>query len=678
MNRRIKLSAVILATALTGIMVLMGPVQDTGDDAMMAWQLSQGKGSLASFTSPFLSLAMNYLYQNFSQVPWWSLLHVLSAWVLLTVLLNEVKRVYPRQRHLILYLVIFSGVWFAVMRQVNFTRTAAAFALSGIILCLIYIFAKQNEESAPFCIYLVGVCLYFLGIMIRFQAGILILPFMLALLVLRKLEFLKRQKTIRTRAAQYGFAMLIIVTLLLAGMKTIFWNMNPEWKQYQEYSDARAAIVDYTEFYPSWEEAKEQYKAYGLKNENDLDILLSKAYIGEPEVYSIQTLQSVRGLYRKSTGAWAEMKAGLSKMKQMLTDGNILLWLLLLFLYMMSEKRRKQICLSHIVLLCIAGAILIYFSFAGRMVLRVWEPTLMCVLSLSVVYVGTCLPFDQSGRQKNRRVVNMVFLCAAVALSFHTGIIRNICNMKFPDKTDDRDEISRARAEYIQATPDRIYLLSQPLFHHPPTPGPFGIWEAIPQGYLENYFALSNWEANTPTNLNKLKQLGITNPTKALIQRSDTYSEFMDDKTFQFLKSHYGSSITCSFVDTFPDEGAIVQYTSPIQSVVEFPESENTITLTRSEANTRYQIKAWNIEGRISGWTKNADHVAMYCNIIKKDKQTYSFRLACDEGGYFFACFYDVDENWLRNVEKASLVELKTDGQYILVGMVEDTELAAN
>ncbi len=675
-HEHIRTYAVLLATILTGLMVLMGPIQDTGDDAMMAWQLSQGIGSLASFIAPYLSLVMNGLYQKFPQIPWWSLMHVVGGWTLLLVLLSQIRQTYPRRNRFILCMVIFAGVWLAIMRQVNFTRTAIAFSLAGTILCLRYIFAKQMGGNIRFWTYLMGACLYLLGTMIRFQAGILILPFVFVLIVLRKIEFRGKQIEVKSKAAGYGFITLVAIGMFLTGMKTVFWNMHPEWKTYQEYSSVRAAIVDYTEFYPSWAEAKEQYKEYGLKDENDLDILLNKAYIGDSDVYSLQTLQSIQGLSRKSIGAWKEVKAGLIRIKQMLTEGNILLWLLLLFLYMIWEKG-KHICLPYMVLFCIAGAVLVYFSFAGRMVLRIWEPVLLCVMSLSLVYQSFCFTPSKSEEKKNF-CINTVFFGAAILLLFYTGIAQSIWNMKIPAKTDDRDGISRARAEYIQSTPDRIYLLSQPLFHHPPAPSPFGIWEPIPQNYLENYFALSNWEANTPTNLNKLEMLGITNATKALIERADTYSEFMDDKTFRFLKSHYGSNITCSFVDKFPDGGAVVQYASPIESGIQFPEFGYTTTLLKSEANIEYQIKAWDIEGKINGWSKSVGHEAMYCNIIKADGQTYSFRVACDDNGYFSACFYDIDVEWLADVKEVNLIELTSDGQYILVGILEDTNLVIN
>lgn len=669
--------AILLATLLTGLMILMRPLQDTGDDAMMAWQLSRGIGSLASFIAPYLSLIMNCLYQGFPQIPWWSLMHVAGGWTLLLVLFSHIRQTYPRRNHLMLCLVIFAGVWLAIMRRVNFTRTAIAFSLAGAILCLRYIFAKQNQEDIHFWTYLMGACLYLLGTMIRFQVGLLILPFILALLILRRIEFKEKRILVKSKAAGYGFAILIALVMLLTGTKNIFWNMNPEWKTYQEYSSVRAAIVDYTEFYPSWAEAKEQYKVYGLKDENDLDILLNKAYIGDPEVYSLQTLQSIQELSRKSIGAWKEIKAGLSRIKQMMIEGSILLWLLLLFLYMIWEKG-KQICLPYMILFGIAGAVLVYFSFAGRMVLRIWEPVLLCVMSLGLIYHSFCFDYAKPEEKKRGHFTDVAFFGVVVLLLVYTGIAQSMCNMKIPDKTDDRDEISRARAEYIQSTPNRIYLLSQPLFHHPPAPSPFGIWEAIPQNYLENYFALSNWEANTPTNLNQLEMLGIANPTKALIERADTYSEFMDDKTFRFLKSHYGSNITCSFVDNFPDGGAVVQYASPIESGIQIPEYQYTVTLLKSEANIEYQIKAWDIEGTINGWSKSEGHEALYLNIRKAGGQTYSFRLACDDSGYFFACLYDIDAEWLEDAKEVSLIELTSGGKYILAGMLENTNLVTN
>lgn len=172
--------------------------------------------------------------------------------------------------------------------------------------------------------------------------------------------------------------------------------------------------------------------------------------------------------------------------------------------------------------------------------------------------------------------------------------------------------------------------------------------------------------------------LGIANPTKALIERADTYSEFMDDKTFRFLKSHYGSNITCSFVDNFPDGGAVVQYASPIESGIQIPEYQYTVTLLKSEANIEYQIKAWDIEGTINGWSKSEGHEALYLNIRKAGGQTYSFRLACDDSGYFFACLYDIDAEWLEDAKEVSLIELTSGGKYILAGMLENTNLVTN
>ena len=52
--------------------------------------------------------------------------------------------------------------------------------------------------------------------------------------------------------------------------------------------------------------------------------------------------------------------------------------------------------------------------------------------------------------------------------------------------------------------------------------------------------------------------------------------------------------------------------------------------------------------------------------------------MACDDNGYFSACFYDIDVEWLADVKEVNLIELTSDGQYILVGILEDTNLVIN
>ena len=156
----------------------------------------------------------------------------------------------------------------------------------------------------------------------------------------------------------------------------------------------------------------------------------------------------------------------------------------------------------------------------------------------------------------------------------------------------------------------------------------------------------------------------------ALFERTDTYAEVMDDQTYLYLQRHYTSNITCSFVDEFPDGGAVLQYTVPLgaDAVMTASDVQGKIYLLKSEADPRYQIKTWNMEGRIDGWDDVADCEALYCDIWKDDGQEYTFRLMLEEDGSFHAFFYDVDEVWMEDVIEENLIVLLNDGKYINLG----------
>lgn len=663
MIKKHNFKAFLLATILIGIMVLMKPIQDTGDDAFIAWQLSRGIGSIGSFISPYLSLLVSAFYEYIPKVAWWSVIHIMSAWVLMVILIHIILKQYKSKDRLILYMILFVGIWISIVERVNFTRTAAGFAIAGVVLIVSYIYDENvGVKRYNFSCILCGYSLYILGCMIRFQAGLMILPFMLIY------GFLKINDThdngkVLSRAVEKFFVLFgpFVVSVLLLLSQYVFWELHPEWKAYNEYNSVRSSIVDYVDKYPTWEQAERQYIECGLKEENDLRLLFDKAFVGDTEVYSLETLKNIQKLSKNKIEFIEKMKSTYERVRQMFVEGQMLPWLMLLIIYFyaITSKKKK---LAFFLFLSAAFAILGVFSFLGRMMLRVWEPILLCVIAMSIVY------FDTSANTRNpyklsRTIEKSAVVMIGVVLWFYTGMSQDFGRMGLPSYSDDRDEITRARAEYIESNADKIYLLSQPLIHHPPTPGFFGIWEPLPKNYCDNYFALSNWDSRTPSNLDRLKEIGIYNPVRALIERRDVYSEFMDGRLFDFIKCHYNKNITCSFVDEFDDNGAIVQYTAPIKETMINYAQNCEVTEIISKISNYYSTQTWKLSGNIEG-IDYRNHEALYCNIKKKNGQIFTFRLAYDGDENFHAYLYDVNEAWISDVERAYLIERQKNGRY--------------
>ena len=369
----------------------------------------------------------------------------------------------------------------------------------------------------------------------------------------------------------------------------------------------------------------------------------------------------------------------------MLKEGKVLICVFFLAFILYYGFNKKAFLPIGINLFCAFG-FLIVFSYLGRMMLRVWEPTLLCMMGAIIVLFGNMrandiereyeiqLIYNPRDRKKTRYrsflkfTVSDLFLgllCCIIFLG-SINVFSDLKSLSLPTYDVDRDEITRARAEFIDASRDEIYLLFFPLIHHPPQPGTFGLWEPLPADYCPNYFALTNWDATTPTNINRLKAYGIGNPVKALFERDDTYSDY-DRNVFDFIRHHYGENITCSKVKNFKDEGLIVQYSQPIlkENIKENVKSQ--VEIVKDEYLVYGGENGFHIKGSLDV-KEDMDIKALYCNVQSEDG-ILSYRLNWSEER-FEGIFLDVEDGSLDNQE-LYLVGKTENGEYFQLGDIE-------
>ncbi|PWJ48224.1 hypothetical protein [Faecalicatena contorta] len=686
-KHRIFFMTMVMSIISVLIWILIGPRQDTGDDAFIAWELSRGLGSIAAFISPYFSLIQSTLYAYIPNIAWWTWTAIAGGGILMWIGFYMIQKYYKG-----FFIWLISVIWFimtgtAIIYRINFTRTATSYALAGGMLIIIASNVKGSRSIKKTILYLAGIFLFLTGAMIRFQPALLIIPFMSIILFCQQgVENFKQIKSCFNKIWILSFMRkilplisVVICTIFLYFVNEAYWNTHPEWKAYNTYNTTRSTIADYVDYYPTWDEAKDEYKALGLKSENDLDMLFGFVFVGDTEVFNLQTLKGISELKDQSIDVVRRIYRMLEKVVNILTKSKTLFWFILFLLilrYHIGKNRYLPICLCVIYTL----AILFLFSFLGRMMLRVWEPTLLCCAGMLLLYFepdmekvsGYCI--EVSGIKLKREMQTLfsimvrdrIIIAAIVCLlAFKTGVFQMVSQVQLPNYSDDRDELMRSRAEYINDTSQRIYLLSWPLIHHPPYPGFFGIWEPLPAAYMDNAFALSNWDARTPGNLKSLNELGIENPVEALINRADTYSDY-EQRMHQFLKEHYNKNITVSKVGSFEDGGDIVQYTSPVEeNKIKDSSCDVEVDIDKSEYDMQNDVDAWYIKGKIDSDIK---YEAIYCNIIFNDG-TYTYRLNYDSDN-IEAYFYGINDNKVESMTKCFLIGLTSEGSYCNLGTI--------
>lgn len=633
-NRGIGWWAAAVTVLACAWMLFMSPVQDTGDDAMLAWLMARGSGSVAPFISPYLSIAESFLFRVAPQIPWWSVTLFAGGGVLLYVLIRLSFASRTWLTGILAALLSFMGVWLAVVRTLNFTRSAAAFALSGLLLILWGIDTEKRGKS------IVGLVLFLFGCAIRWESGCLQVPFFLLCLVVliyrdndRCLAHIfahaKKKKYLAPTAG-------VILMLLLIPLGTkLFSSQNPAYKEYLEYTQARSNIVDYLQDYPTWEEGSEAYIAAGLTDETDWDLLTNCAFITDRNTFSLETLQNVAELKHSNLSVSARLLLAVKKNYWAVLDGS-LKWLCAAAVLTMLLLFRKKAILPMLFSYGGAGLMLLWAAYRGRMVLRVWEPTVFSATVAAAILC--CLLGKIQDEKKIFRSASLTISAAAIVVS---GMGRNLISLQYPTAEWDRDPVMVSRGEQMAADAGNLYFLNWSYIHNPPTPAPFGLWEAAGTNIPENFFALSNWDSISPYNQSKLEALGIDNMVEALLERTDVKSDY-DSRISHYLNTHYGHHVSTTAVDSFADTLPIVQYTSLIDVTGAAAEPNGKVEITHSGIVENYHACWLRVAGTVA--PDVSDDAAYYFN-VRLDGRNFTCRIAPDAQGNFSSDVLLDDEN---------------------------------
>lgn len=668
-NKKIIISF-LLTIASIFIMFLMGASYETNDDWSIALQLSRGEVNVSSFQSPYLALLISKIYLVFPSLPWWGILAFCGAasllWVSYSIILSMCK---GAKKYLFLF-SIFSIIWSVGIKQVNFTRTAILFTIAGCLLCTMYLCILGGKFD-----FLLGIVCIALGGMIRFQAALVAIPFFLSTNLFCYIYSERKDKP--KFSWILGGAAPILILLCLYVFNNVYYNNNTEWKDYQDYNYKRGLIQDYTDRYPSWEEASEQYKKMGLK-EHDETLFIYKWFSEDTEVFNEKVLEDIISL----SNSHINLKEALSNVFQQLKS-NIIFWMLAIWGIYIFVEFKKRILLP-LILIDIGGiGIITYFSIQGRVQNRVTESVLLCALySLLYIYIFmsaryrsedsnlslviTTYNIENNQKKKlNRNSISILSLMFSflVIILLYNSIEYNLKNMHIPYFDEGKNEIVREKTDYIDSTKERIYFLT--VLSDDWDKG-FNMWENVPVGYCDNAFFLGGWSARTPDNIKRLRDLDIGNPVRALFEKENCYTIY-DNDIFEFLKRHYNLNMTCTRVDNFNDDNntSIVQYTEPKDKPKKIDKSVSKISINVSEYCEIDQNGGWTIDGNLD-FTKSTEYRSLYCN-VKVGNNLYSYRLNYEEG-HFAGDLYNLNDLVEEGISEIYLIGETSSNEFYYLG----------
>ena len=503
-----------------------------------------GNDNICQYIHPFLCLIIRPLNQLLPTADVFSfLIHIglffqigLIASFGFARVTNRPLRIWGIQEYLTCLMAILLVAFLSagiVIWNVNYTVQTAFFVFTGSMALFL---ALERSKGTAWII--IGTILIAFGFLLRMEAALLFLPFLLLEMLTFLLEEQQSENKENWKKIQkYLHPAALVIAVLLLG-RTAFYSVEP-YKTAARYNKARTTCIDYPmKSYSNLKDPSgilpEDYNAatnwvYADTDILNVDYLEQIAAAGEKNEYSL----SGEGFVQTLEKMWFRLTQTNLYLFMMFITSAILL---VRNLFLCQTKCRK---LESILAFLGGFIILAYFTFRGRAPTQVWEPVLFAT---DFVLICAALKHPEkkpSDRWLRAELAFQILIC--VSLWFSVGQVMSHNQWHMPasvltSKINADDSVYQETFEN-----DGLYLW--PTWHMR-IPRYFCEIDKLPtKRVLEHNIPVGDWIYGQPYFGEMLERIDVPNLAVALLERPNTYLMNSPDNLLRFLRAHYGKDI---------------------------------------------------------------------------------------------------------------------------------------
>ena len=556
------LTAVIINAVFLALVLVFCEIKyETSDDYIMAAIMSGAYSGTPNPHMIFINILGGYLLMTFyylvPQISWYLIAQLawcFCAFTAVTYLLLKRLDTIMGIMLSVLFITFFSDDAYIM---VQFTKTAILAVMAGSILFLWALFHDERCRKREIA---AGAALVVAGSLIRFSVIYIAGGFLLFILIVEFIQFFRHKSEGKWRKfVQIAVSGVILITAVVVAkqLDSYIYSRNEKYSFFNEYSSARAGIVDKKD-YGYWAGEKE-YKKLGL-SENDY-LLLRTWNAADPDFYNLDLLQQTKKIindYEETLGLdrdyiKAELRARNYWSYPALWGGFILTFLTICFI-----KRYWGIA---VISAGITYLYMVYFVVIGRIIYRI-EYAVFISFFLTIIYCWDkkrCRTMQNSLEIKNICGILLILLCTYQLPTYrlnnwaqfisgdeYKSYIEdnfyeswNYDSRRYRCATYNENSFSNLKTKIISNPQDYyflnfsttiqvLYLADNPFFTN-------GEEETY-----QNCSFLYGVTVNFPDILDKLEVNGVDNPLRDLVNENIyLVDNLYQEKILKYLREHY-------------------------------------------------------------------------------------------------------------------------------------------
>lgn len=239
------------------------------------------------YCHPIICLFIGFLYRIISFINWHTIFLLSMQFICFTLIGYTIIKKHNTTISVLLY-TIFASIFHTILLMlIQYTSVAALLILTSFILTVDLFEQEENKSKKyKFAIF----CLFTLGVMMRIESLLIILPFMGIYYLIYIIEFVKKKRTKDNilRITKYCLSYMLITVAVFVS-HNLYYNMNPVYKNYTEFNKMRGYLQDIA--FVDYDENKEIFDEIGW-TAND-HYLFYTFNFGDENKYSKENLQKI-------------------------------------------------------------------------------------------------------------------------------------------------------------------------------------------------------------------------------------------------------------------------------------------------------------------------------------------------------------------------------------------------
>lgn len=483
------------------------------DDYFMAAILSGAHGTTYNphlyFVNAIYGYALLPLYYLFPKIGWYYIGEMLGVFLSFStisyILIKKLDKFWGS---------LFSSLLLAFMVEhfylnVQFTQCAALFSATGM-LCTLWAINEKKHALA-----ILGGFLFFWGTLMRYDAFLMGMPFLAASMLTQFKVCLKNWKPV--------IIATIILSTAIIGAKHFNDTLydTQEYKPYRAIQGPRAAFGDGNNYDKQaiYEDLEEDGK-FG-----DDYIMLTQWKFYDTETFTPDSLFHILNYTYKYKNDISSLKSPINVVSALSNSiSQYTCWIFFIFAIIILTTNHKRGLYPWIALL-ITLSLMAYLLYINRLVLRVENGFWLYASFLAIPHFGKIKEIPHK------------FIYASLGIIAVASLI-NILSIPTEQK---RQETYDKVFEYVKNNPNTMFLLSMPQYtafaSHKLPP-----YLAEPIGGFKRTISFGYWTPYLPEITQSLKEFGITNPMKDVV--NDNVIVIGEGNLKEYLQRHYYDSVT--------------------------------------------------------------------------------------------------------------------------------------